>query len=137
MAANAGAFGYGMFGVLALRSLDMYCKMKYVEPRGDYLMNNTQGLREEHYRSTTVTTRVPLHLKQRWQQAATLRGLTLTDFLITAANDATGDVFREEDRIALSERDSLLLTEMLARPPRLNERLRKAVSEELEQMSSQ
>ena len=82
-------------------------------------MNHTQA-RREPYQSTTVTTRVPLHLKQRWQQAATMRGLTLTDFLITAANNATGDIFEEEDRIELSERDSLLLTEMLTRPPRLN-----------------
>ena len=85
-------------------------------------------------KSITVTTRVPLHVKQRWQQAASLRGITLTDFLITAANGAAGNIFEEEDRIYLSERDYLLLSEMLARPPRVNERLRKAVSEELELM---
>ena len=95
---------------------------------------NSVKLQKESHRSTTVTTRVPLHLKQRWLQAATLRGLTLTDFLITAANDATGHVFNEEDQIALSERDSLLLKEMLTRPPRVNERLRKAISEEIEHM---
>ena len=93
-------------------------------------MNNSQP-RSEPHQSTTVTTRVPLHLKRRWQQAATMRGLTLTDFLITAVNNATGDVFEEDDRIELSERDSLLLAEMLTRPPKLNERLHKAVSEEL------
>jgi len=98
-------------------------------------MNNDQPS-SQSYQSTTVTTRVPLHLKQRWQQAASLRGLTLTDFLITAANSATGDVFDEEGRIDLSERDSLLLSEMLIRPPRLNESLRKAVAEELKQMSN-
>jgi uncharacterized protein (DUF1778 family) len=84
---------------------------------------------------TTITTRVPLHLKQRWQEAAALRGLTLTDFLITAVNDATGNVFEEEDRVQLSERDSLLLAKMLARVPRLNERLREAIHDELEQMN--
>ena len=96
-------------------------------------MNNAR-LHEESRHSTTVTTRVPVHLKQRWLQAAALRGLTLTDFLITAANNATGDIFEEEDRIELSEKDSLLLSEMLTRPPKLNERLYKAVSEELKQM---
>ena len=95
---------------------------------------NTARSQAEPYQNTSITTRVPLHLKQRWQQAAALRGLTLTDFLIIAANNATGDVFEEEDRITLSERDSLLLAEMLARPPRLNERLHKAISEELKQM---
>ena len=96
-------------------------------------MNNTQSKRET-FQSTTVTTRVPLHLKRRWQQAATMRGLTLTDFLITAANNATCDIFEEEDRIELSEKDSMLLAEMLTRPPKLNERLNKAVSEELKQI---
>jgi len=96
-------------------------------------VNNVQS-RKEPCRSTTVTTRVPLHIKQRWQQAANLQGLTLTDFLITAVNSATGNVFEEEDRIELSERDSLLLAEMLVRPPRVNERLYKAVKEELVQM---
>ena len=96
-------------------------------------MNNAQ-IQSETRQSATITTRVPLHLKRRWQQAAALRGLTLTDFLITAANDATSDVFEEEDKIQLSESDALLLAEMLTRPPRLNERLRKAVREECEQM---
>ncbi|MDR3281117.1 MAG: DUF1778 domain-containing protein [Synergistaceae bacterium] len=82
----------------------------------------------------TVTTRVPLHLKQRWQQAAAIRGLTLTDFLITAVNNATGKVFEEEERIELSERDSLLLAELLARSPKPNERLTEAVAKELDNM---
>lgn len=84
--------------------------------------------------NTTVTTRVPLHLKKRWQQAAALRGVTLTDFLIMAANNATSSVFEEEDRIVLSEQDSLLLADMLARSPRANERLAQAMSEELQRM---
>ena len=101
-------------------------------------MNNAPFFKEKEssHQSTTITTRVPLHLKKRWQQAAILRGLSLTDFLITAANSATGAVFEEEDRITLSERDSLLLAEMLTRPPRVNERLQKAISEELKQMGS-
>ena len=97
-------------------------------------MNNAQ-LHKEPYQNTTVTTRVPLHLKQRWQQAAALRGLTLTDFLIAAANNATGNVFEEKDRIELSERDSLLLAEMLSRPPKVNETMRRAIQKRLKNMS--
>jgi uncharacterized protein (DUF1778 family) len=96
-------------------------------------MNKSQ-IQGEACQNSTITARVPYHLKQRWQQAAILRGITLTDFLITAANDATNDVFEEEEKIQLSERDSILLSEMLARPPKINERLSKAISEELEQM---
>jgi len=96
-------------------------------------MNKSQ-IQSETCQNSTITARVPFHLKQRWQQAAILRGVTLTDFLITAANDATSEVFEEEERIKLSERDSLLLMEMLARPPIINERMSKAIYEELEQM---
>ena len=96
-------------------------------------MNKSQ-IQSEACQNSTITARVPFHLKQRWQQAAILRGVTLTDFLIMAANDATSDVFEEEEKIQLSERDSLLLAEMLARPPKINERMIKAISEELDQM---
>jgi uncharacterized protein (DUF1778 family) len=75
--------------------------------------------------------RVPVEIKQRWQMAADMRGQTLTDFLIVAANNATEKVFEAEDRIILSARDQEKLAEMLSRPPRLNERLRKALQEEL------
>jgi uncharacterized protein (DUF1778 family) len=91
---------------------------------------------KERQKSITVTTRVPIHLKQEWQQAAAIRGLTLTDFLITAVNGATKEVFEEEDKIQLSARDSFVLAEMLSRPPRPNERLHKAVSEEFKLMDT-
>ncbi|GHS96208.1 hypothetical protein AGMMS50276_14230 [Synergistales bacterium] len=79
-------------------------------------MNSTMN---ERSNAATVTTRVPLRLKQRWQQAAVARGITLTDFLITAANKATSEVFDEEDRIELSLEDRTLLAEMLVRPPQI------------------
>jgi uncharacterized protein (DUF1778 family) len=85
-------------------------------------------------KSITITTRVPANLKQRWQQAATMRGLTLTDFMITALNTATSDVFEEENKIELSARDQMRLAEMLIRPPRINISLAAAIQEQLEQM---
>jgi uncharacterized protein (DUF1778 family) len=109
--------------------------MQYAKLGGDYIMNTNQ-LGSESYQITTLTTRVPLHLKQRWQHAANLRGLTLTDFLITAANSATGSIMEEEDRIQLSEKDALLLIKMLAEPVKPNKRLHKAVSEELKRMKN-
>ena len=71
----------------------------------------------ERPKSTTVTTRIPVHLKERWQHAAAIRGVTLTDFMITAANNATTEIFKEEEKIELSARDQRLLGEMLSRPP--------------------
>jgi uncharacterized protein (DUF1778 family) len=75
--------------------------------------------------------RVSMEVKRRWQMAADIRGQTLTDFLIVAANDATEKIFEAEERIVLSAQEQEKLAEMLSRPPRLNERLRKAIREEL------
>ncbi|MDR1731151.1 MAG: DUF1778 domain-containing protein [Synergistaceae bacterium] len=78
--------------------------------------------------------RVPLEVKRRWQTAASLRGQSLTDFLIVAANNAADNVFETEEHISLSLRGQQELVEMLSRPPRPNERLHKAVQEELAAM---
>jgi len=85
-------------------------------------------------RSANIRARVPEEIKRRWQTAAGMRGQTLTDFLIVAANKETAETLLENERIELSERDQVQLAEMLSRPPRVNERLHKAISEELKQM---
>ena len=85
-------------------------------------------------RSAKVQARVPEEIKRRWQAAAGMRGQTLTDFLIVAANKETAETLLENERIELSERDQVRLAEMLLRPPKINESLQKAISEELEHM---
>ena len=87
-------------------------------------------------RSAKVQARVPEEIKRRWQAAAGIRGQTLTDFLIVAANKETAETLLENERIELSERDQIKLAEMLTRPPMVNERLHKAISEELKQMKN-
>ena len=64
-----------------------------------------------------------------------MRGQTLTDFLIVAANKETAETFLENDRIALSQRDQIQLAEMLSKPPQINEAMRKAMQKRLEHMS--
>jgi uncharacterized protein (DUF1778 family) len=76
--------------------------------------------------------RVPAEVKRRWQMAADMRGQSLTDFLIMAANNAAENVFEAEERITLSLRDQQKLAEMLSRPPKLNKRMRAAVQAEME-----
>jgi uncharacterized protein (DUF1778 family) len=78
--------------------------------------------------------RVPVEVKQRWQIAANMRGQSLTDFLIVAANNAAENVFEAEERITLSVRDQQKLADMLSRPPKLNKRMRVAVQAELMEM---
>ena len=78
-----------------------------------------------------VAARVPHEVKQRWIRAADLRGQTLTDFIIVAANAATTAAFSENERIELSERDQMKLAEMLLHPPKLTDAMKNALSREL------
>ncbi|MDR2175348.1 MAG: DUF1778 domain-containing protein [Synergistaceae bacterium] len=87
------------------------------------------ALKEQARDITTMTARVPVILKRRWQKAASLRGITLTDFLIMAANDAASGIFAEEDRIELSEKSQLQFMEMLMRPPKAKNGALQAVIE--------
>ena len=68
-----------------------------------------------------IRARVPEEIKQRWQTAAAMRGQTLTDFIIVAANNATDDIFEKEEKIKLSQRDQMRLAEMLLNPPEIND----------------
>jgi uncharacterized protein (DUF1778 family) len=88
----------------------------------------------ESLRSETVIARVPRIVKRRWQDAATMRGQTLSDFLIVAANNASDEIFETENRIELSERDQFQLAELLLNPPELPEIMKNALKQQMEQM---
>jgi len=86
-------------------------------------------------RDANIRARVPEEVKRRWQTAASIRGQTLTDFLIVAANKETAEALLEIERIELSQRDQIKLTEMLSRPPRISEAMLRAMKERLEQIN--
>jgi len=87
--------------------------------------------RSENAKTDRVIARVSAEVKRRWQRAATLRGQTLSDFLIVAVNNATEETFDTENRIELSERDQLALAELLLNPPELPEVLKAALREQM------
>ncbi|MCL2009444.1 MAG: DUF1778 domain-containing protein [Synergistaceae bacterium] len=90
---------------------------------------------QNELRSANIRARVPEEIKRRWQDAAFMRGQTLTDFLIVAANKETAETFLENEHIELSQRDKVQLAEMLSRPPRVNEAMWKAMQKRLENMT--
>jgi uncharacterized protein (DUF1778 family) len=94
---------------------------------------NGSTLRNES-RTANIRARVPEEIKKRWQNAAAIRGLTLTDFLIVAANRETDEVFEREEKIELSARDQMALAEMILNPPELSEVFKTALKERLAQM---
>lgn len=61
-------------------------------------------------------------------RAAGLRHTDLTDFVLQPALREAQSVIEESERIALSERDSLLVLSMIENPPAPNARLRAAIA---------
>ncbi len=66
--------------------------------------------------------------KATLMRAAALRNTTLTDFIFQIAMREANVVIEEAERIRLSERDSLLVLDLLENPPAPNAKLRGAIA---------
>jgi uncharacterized protein (DUF1778 family) len=89
-------------------------------------MQNTMTTTDE----VKVITNISSNLKREWEIAADIEGLTLTDFVIKAANDAMGKIFSDHDIIPLSVRDQIQVAEELIAPPKpLNETMQNTLRE--------
>ncbi len=66
--------------------------------------------------------------KATLMRAAALRNTTLTDFIFQIAMREAKTVIEEAERIRLSERDSLLVLDLLENPPAPNAKLREAIA---------
>ncbi len=71
--------------------------------------------------------RVRPEQKATLMRAAALRNTDLTDFIVQLAMREAKTVIEEAERIRLSERDSLLVLDLLENPPKPNARLRAAI----------
>ena len=66
--------------------------------------------------------------KAKLVRAAALRNTDLTDFVLQPALREADAVIEAAEHIKLSERDSLLVLDLLENPPLPNAKLRKAIS---------
>jgi len=66
--------------------------------------------------------------KATLMRAAALRNTDLTDFIVQLALREAKTVIEEAERIRLSERDSLLVLELLENPPAPNAKLRATIA---------
>jgi uncharacterized protein (DUF1778 family) len=71
--------------------------------------------------------RVRPEQKATLMRAAALRNTDLTDFIVQLALREAKTVIEEAERISLSERDSLLVLNLLENPPAPNAKLRAAI----------
>ena len=75
-----------------------------------------------------IQLRVRPEQKATLMRAAALRNTDLTDFIVQLALREAKTVIEEAERIRLSERDSLLVLDLLENPPAPNAKLRAAIA---------
>jgi len=73
-----------------------------------------------------LETRITPELKELFQEAADLRGVTLTDFVISTVHDAAIQTVEQHKVIKLNRAASLQFAEALSAPPKANSALRSA-----------
>jgi uncharacterized protein (DUF1778 family) len=73
-------------------------------------------------RAARLEARISPDLKLRLEYAASLRGATLTEFVVQSAQEAATRAIREHEAMTLSERASRAFAEFLLNPPRPNEK---------------
>jgi uncharacterized protein (DUF1778 family) len=72
--------------------------------------------------------RVAPDVKARLQRAADLSGRTLTEFVLSSAQEAAEEIIERNNVITLSVRDSAAFAEALLNPPAPNDALRAAAA---------
>jgi uncharacterized protein (DUF1778 family) len=70
--------------------------------------------------------RVSAETKALCQEAASLQGQSLTDFIVGSAVESARRVLREKELIELTRRDRIAFVDSLLNPPLPNQRLQKA-----------
>ncbi len=77
-------------------------------------------------KTARLETRVTAEQKALFQRAADLTGRSLTDFILTSAQEVAARTVREHDVLTVSERDRELFLNALLQPPAPSQRLRQA-----------
>jgi uncharacterized protein (DUF1778 family) len=77
-------------------------------------------------RKERLEARVSAETKALCQQAATLQGQSLTDFIVGSAVQSARRVLRDKELIKLTQRDRMAFVSSLLNPPAPKQRLQKA-----------
>jgi len=65
--------------------------------------------------------------KALFQEAATIQGRSLTDFVVNSAVEAAKRTVRQNELVELTQRDRIAFVEALLNPPPPNDRLQRAI----------
>lgn len=86
----------------------------------------SQRARRPSLKSQRLMARISADQKTLLQRAADIRGQTLTEFVVSAAQDAATRAIVDQEVIELSLRDSRAFAEGMLNPPPVNTALRAA-----------
>ena len=89
-------------------------------------MRATTSKRPAKATTERLEARVPAPIKDLIGRAASLEGLTLTDFVIATLQRRAAEVVREHEVLNLSVRDSAAFAKAMLAPPKPNRKLAQA-----------
>lgn len=78
-------------------------------------------------REARLAARMPHEIQERIQEAATLTGSTINEFLVSAALEKANAVLERERTINLSFESAKIVLDLIANPPEPNEALKRAM----------
>ena len=90
------------------------------------MTESSSRARRRSLKSERVMARVSSEQKRLLQRGAEIRGQTLTEFVVAAAQEAATRAIVDHEVIELSVRDSRAFAEGMLNPPPINETLRAA-----------
>ena len=79
-------------------------------------------------KTARLETRVTAEQKALFQRAADLTGRSLTDFILSSAQEVAARTVREHDVLSLSGQDRDLFVNVLLQPPEPSQRIRQAAN---------
>lgn len=83
-------------------------------------------LKERDTRSERVQARINPDTKRLLERAASLRGMSLSEFMVSSAYDAATRTVKDHQVVSLSARDSEAFAQALLNPPAPNAALKRA-----------
>ena len=89
-------------------------------------MRATTAKRPSKPTTERLEARVPAPIKELIGRAASLEGVTLTDFIIATLHKIAAEVVREHEVLNLSVKDSAAFAKAMLAPPKPNRKLTQA-----------
>ena len=97
-------------------------------------MQNSSSPTPETGRAARLEARISAEQKAVLQQAATLSGRTLSEFVVASAHEAAAKVIQDHETIRLSRAEQIAFVTALLDPPEPGDRLRQAAATYRQQM---